>query len=1494
MNRVTGARLGACTLSDVDCDAVCSCTSGFSGLMCEIPVAELIPSRIVRASLASHLLDLTTEQDINDESVASWSTALAAVVQRPYELSVTTNSAALQIANQTLLSAMSLKMTDFDEVSGVLRATNSLASVRRLSYDANDYSANGVTTLAAFTNNSALGTVKIISLFADLVQQSAVLGQAEESFVYDNFRLTSGLRPFALRTGNASVSVPPSMLDLLTNQSRASASLVPSAQNRQSTELASKVILVYPSAYSADTSGFVSNPLYVQLKRVSEPLPPRDFLSEVTFSFPHIAPVSAFDDRRGANFTSHCRTITPVGYVFTHVCPGSGVELVHNCSLGPGEYSSYCPRLTPTCASVALDTAAMAQVPDCTVRNYTAEMTICTCRFALNTTDSNNARLLPLNLRRRAQQQLPQRRLDVGGDFISEDGVANIVTTTVYTSSTEGTGFVAAQGLDTPEVQRVYVVVVFVGTMWAAGLLMFLVGYSRRKEEKKKTKLLPVADQTPLERVQLYVSNVIPHVFTENITFARRIGTELYRHHLVCRAFDSDSTQARQAVMFKLLSTFTFALFLVAVLYDSASPDDDNSCDSHFTEGECVHRRSWVDPTHKYCSWRQSAAGPSCIYDAQRLSGTALIYLSMMVCLLTSLSTVVNDYLFWVVTAPTVEQAMAERSGSGKHALFPIQSSPNSFRSGRHTPALTVVPEPVNPTLIPIKTKSSLFGSLFVGKRGGGKVRLIPERVTTSREQAIITNSADNARDRDRAETSFSFSLRTNKVAPDFMLQSRKATPEKEDFLRPSTPVNRVNRFNLTINVAPAQTSDRRNTVVSSEKRHQQVLRDQELLRDAVLRQRQQMRDSAPGTLEYDQQWGMQACVTGGGLDGREFYFDPLALSTVYKHVNFCDKEARRINKELWKQSDPRIGVEVLLLFMVDLLGRGTPVAKIFREKFNQEFERTELVSQAQVYIAMTVLVLANMFFVAYVIYIGFNKSSTWQYQFLWSCLAQGLVYLFVVATIECVWLNYTVPSLIREEVAVAALSVRDAADRLAETNSLQVRGLLTPHPHSPGRTKSYYLNASSFLFVSAQLANAHPQLLESLIVSCHASHLPGRMCLTWPHYQRHKRRIELREAQSQFEDNRLVAAATRGAISVSVHNAVMVCAAVSFVYQKIVLRVMAPLCLCAVALLWWYVFNILAVIIVLAVLALLLVIWLLRCHRDMYKERLRVSKIHSAPADDLRDSISDVGGWQNEEQKVEADDSDRFANSSWRSDTQDVECGAEKTLASQFVAGIFAQRARKLTEQEQCKRQAERLVARLLGRYFPPTAEEIAAVSRETATALVADVLSRCATDLAAQAMAEHTRREIVQHAGRMIGDLLSQCSENHALNASAAHAEFKSHCKEMSARFVSNIFAPYTPSGKAPYLDASDDEFSMSSDSSESSAASDFDDGVVHRTSRANTHIHSADASTDFPLQVGAEGHSGASSRRASLQPIANPPFLDPTDRQSLVFEQNAAVIQ
>lgn len=257
-------------------------------------------------------------------------------------------------------------------------------------------------------------------------------------------------------------------------------------------------------------------------------------------------------------------------------------------------------------------------------------------------------------------------------------------------------------------------------------------------------------------------------------------------------------------------------------------------------------------------------------------------------------------------------------------------------------------------------------------------------------------------------------------------------------------------------------------------------------------------------------------------------------------------KEGQKKIEKLQIATDAHIGLEMLHAFILDLLGRDTPAAIIFRQKTDEDFRHTRVVTRSGKVLAGLMLLGVNAFFAYYSVLKCYVKGSEWQYAYVLACAFQLLIEMLFFETLECIWINCMVPSLVSKEVGRVNSMLLEVAQSLCVSGE-----------HVEGR---YFLNVAEYLYVSSQMAKGFPELLESVIIRSYHSHLPGELSKKWTG-------VSSRQHQNQSQQHR------KGWHQVSIIATLLLglqlMATSPFVLQKVVVRFIQPFMLGGIVLLW-------------------------------------------------------------------------------------------------------------------------------------------------------------------------------------------------------------------------------------------------------------------------------------------------------------------------------------
>jgi hypothetical protein len=218
-----------------------------------------------------------------------------------------------------------------------------------------------------------------------------------------------------------------------------------------------------------------------------------------------------------------------------------------------------------------------------------------------------------------------------------------------------------------------------------------------------------------------------------------------------------------------------------------------------------------------------------------------------------------------------------------------------------------------------------------------------------------------------------------------------------------------------------------------------------------------------------------------------------------------AERAAALIAGKIRGKSPAHRGVEILQLFLCDAIGRHSSEARVFRNISNP-FDTDFVTTNGFKGIAMAVIVLLDLYFVFSCMLYGANKGMEWQYGWAIGCGVNFVLDVFVKQVNIALVVHYLVPSAIlaqsdaaRDALMAAihaycrdqqfGMSFGDDDSRCDEVCSVECGG-----SGDGGGSGVSPLSASSALFVSAHLARAFPDLLESqLVLSYRSDRVPFR-----------------------------------------------------------------------------------------------------------------------------------------------------------------------------------------------------------------------------------------------------------------------------------------------------------------------------------------------------------------------------------------------------------------
>jgi len=1030
----SNAEVKYCTVTDVTCQAKCDCYGNFTGSDCSINKQDLLQRQALRSEMLNGLVSIASSNTISLNNLGSLSDTLSSLTDNVYEVSIKMVDTISQVALSLLKTATKSNATvNYESLSGILTAVNTLMQIS--------------------TINSK--SKKMLTLFSDLVSSQLVSGEDGEDYIYDSFRMkVASVRMYA--GGQSLIVAPQTAMEYNFGSQNASSVMI--QQNRQTNtdqvvDLSVSMIVTTASIYGPLASRMNSNP--VQLKLISNSLQ----TTEITFRLIHHAEKEftnvSYAARMGFNTTCH----GPLDMsIHNFSCPHSPEILVHRCGGRQGVLTSYCQILAPKCAlldseSGEIDTGSSI----CAVIDHTAFSTTCKCILEIHES---------------------RRRLE----NVAWDGIVNVVSTSLYVANNFKDTFSSTDDINSlAALKRVLIVIIMFSVMWASGLMLIFGCIWRRKhmeqvnileqdiiDRQNKAAQISYSVSVVQQNLLNYTAQVFPKIFS-NEPIARRIWSEVCIHHryltLMTSSKGEDGDNQRILTCIQLLSVQTMLMFLLSLLYDIQGPSDDGTCAQQMSEIDCLSRKTVFDRSQSYCSWSldDKSSSPNqylCFYQDPKFTIETVLIIAVLVSLMVAICNKPIDMIFDLLTAPIAdEMKMTESDGLITSVVRRMSNATRRM------------------SLIASNTASAAFNNISNTRKllVGFSTRKIPQQTETAQQLATTSMSILRSstirhlheRNLSRLRTYYNIQEGISNGSDNYSDNS-----ESNDNLSIGGDEGEVRKASEVV------TNDSRENTINTTNRSIEALSREIDCQRRLLK---------PSELEqFDEQWGIDP--TG------EFAAGNKSIVPCMKHKEgayyIISKELRLVQDEVSKKSeklriatDAHTGLEILHLFIKDLLGRSTPAASIFETKTDEDFEHTEVISRNTKRFAMLALLGINIFFVYFAILTGFRRGVSWQHSYLIACIIQFVVEMALNETMECIWIQCLIPMLVCDEV-------RKVGDSIAEI----VSDLCSSTPNE----SRLFLSAPEYLFVSTNLAKKFPHLMESMFVQSYYSHIPGELSKLW------------------------------------------------------------------------------------------------------------------------------------------------------------------------------------------------------------------------------------------------------------------------------------------------------------------------------------------------------------------------------------------------------------
>jgi hypothetical protein len=444
-----------------------------------------------------------------------------------------------------------------------------------------------------------------------------------------------------------------------------------------------------------------------------------------------------------------------------------------------------------------------------------------------------------------------------------------------------------------------------------------------------------------------------------------------------------------------------------------------------------------------YCIWRENDSGGHCKYDEPRFDIKAVVLVSIVVAILTAPVNFLVDFLFVDILSAQTEDEVKAKANQRK-LISQFANAANVVR------------------------RASLASSVKVNEMRksivGREIVKIPE--ITSSAQILAVQSTNAILGDAQKRLSFLTDFR-EKNRSQILVDRQKKNQERKQQVLDRERIDTLSGSHGNRWGRIRQQSEEEKEIVTRFSAFAVDVVDQRKLLKPKQRDRFDARWGIDPTGEFSRQW------TSGGLKSSE--------QLLKDEMRFVLTETKKKIKKLESATDSHIGLELLHQFLLDILGRDTPAAKIFFTKSQQDFAHSYVLPRYVKFIAWVVVLLVNLFFIYFSMLRALERGYAWQRLFAIACVLQLIVEIVFYETSEAIFLHFVIPNLARVEVQTATVALRGAINEICQQQSHEV-----------------ILNSPQYFFVSTNVAKHFPHLLESVLIQSYRSCWPGELGRKW------------------------------------------------------------------------------------------------------------------------------------------------------------------------------------------------------------------------------------------------------------------------------------------------------------------------------------------------------------------------------------------------------------
>ena len=611
-----------------------------------------------------------------------------------------------------------------------------------------------------------------------------------------------------------------------------------------------------------------------------------------------------------------------------------------------------------------------------------------------------------------------------------------VVAISTYIASDIQTTFQESSKLNIQVFNNTRIILGIFSTIWGLGLILVILDYFKKKiynnskididiNVKINSALKTNSFMFIRSNLYEYIDKILPHVFLKEKSWFYNIYNELTHNHFYFKLINIWNNSSNNFFLIHLFNMIT--VLTMNIFFISLLYDtqiqNDDGSCSNYVTRQTCLQKKSVFDNKQ--TYCNWSTENNCVFQEQNVSLTTMVLIGFLASIFSEIISKPIDYLFDIIKSPSIDVVHNLTNEKTNHKITETRIS-----------------------------NLKQINEFRLSHASSKSIVLRNNHLNSEKQKSTIIVLGNKDR----------YTLETDDKNDDDI----EFYCEKQD----ETRLDEVPIDEVPIDEVPIDEVVRNNTknVYSL---YENDIKMKERLTNIINRQRLILNKDEHQL--YDLQWGLNPI-------GQLFN-----VSGIISEMNNVNKLSNQYISNLKNSTNYDKGVEIIYLFIMDVLGRNTPEAKIFCSKFNEDHQRFSIVTNTSKRRSIVLILGINAFFIYYTVLHGLLKGIDWQTQFLYSCLIQLLIEVNLFETIECLYINIIIPYVVREKVFEAYQTLFELIDINCDINK-----------KIKNDTCSNYINVPNILYVSTNVTKKYPDIIESVIVSSYNTCFPGKISAVW------------------------------------------------------------------------------------------------------------------------------------------------------------------------------------------------------------------------------------------------------------------------------------------------------------------------------------------------------------------------------------------------------------